>query len=505
MPEESDKQAKLLTVALELFRRSMTDSVAFLFANRDRTDNSAAPWAKAAIEPDRPTTDAPRPVPVANPKAAAQPVKDAAAPPSPKVNVTVQGDAAKGASAKSESSSNVTVAPSIPKAPAAETPIPLADSQPPTIKNVFGIAPPTPIPAKPDLPPIPLADSPKQQAETFALKTDWSKVGQTGGFGLGGKEPDTGKVSAFDRPISAIIVGPNPLPVKFDKAMETPVTTPRAARGGNEGVSTAQAMATRFAAVVGALYALSAVLNSTGTGASTFQKSLNLLGSTLAPILMPVFLLLASGLMTLSDLIWAKMLPALGDFYEWILKFALPVAAKSTENMSNAVSGVANIASGKGKARDFEALTDPLGVNRNIVDFAKKIPGLQTAFPVLGLMGSDRPMQKVRDAEAAKEAEQRKAEGKPEPPSFGRIFNDNMKLAIESLAKDVGPKASYTGVAEAGKAAQLAALNADPIEMKAAQRVIEAIQEFQRAFNNVANKTEPRDQINRRPPVAAPR
>lgn len=482
----------------------MTDSVSFLFANRDRKTGDAAPWAKAAIEPDRPTTDAPRPVPVANPKAAAQPVKDAAAPPSPKVNVTVQGDAAKGASAKSESSSNVTVAPSIPKAPAAETPIPLAESQPPTIKNVFGIAPPTPIPAKPDLPPIPLADSTKQQqAETFALKTDWSKVGQTGGFGLGGKEPDTGKVSAFDRPISAIIVGPNPLPVKFDKAMETPATTPRASRGGNEGAGTAQAIAARFTAVIGALYALSAVLNSTGTGATTFQKSLNLLGSTLAPILMPVFLLLASGIMTLSDIIWSKMLPALGGFYDWLLKFALPVAAKSTENASNAATGIANIAGGKGKARDVEALTDPLGVNRNLADLAKKIPGINSPLgkminPLPQLLGSDRPIQIQRDKERDEENRKRADRGEKPLAGFGDMFNKNLDMAIKSLSLQIGPKASYTGLGEAAKSAQLAALNADPVELEAANRIIEALKQFQNSVSSYLGRNDPKAQINRR-------
>lgn len=528
MPDESDKQAKLLTVALELFRRSVTDSAAFLFANRDRrSTGQAASWAQAALAPDHPTStgDSPRPF-----------VPPVRTPPR-------EQDAGKSSEAPKPS-----VPQSIPKAPDNPKPIPLAAEPPPTIKNVFGVAPPSAPAAQPDLPPIPLAS--EKKSETFSVKTDWSKVAEKGGFGLGGKSEDpTGKVSAFDRPISAIIVGPNPLPVRLDRAMQTAATTPRDKRPESEsGAGVAKAIASRFLAVIGPLYALSTVLGQTNSGFGVFQRSINVLGATLAPILLPVFALLAAGIMTVADMIWAEMIPAMKSWYEWFKnnKGAVGEVAGGIGGIAATVGlgrvlgggggGLGGIGSAlkggaarfglpfaigasvfEGGTGDYYAGLRGRGENKLTSGIGALGGGLMDVIsqPLKMLGITDKTYGEAFSERRKKEiAEFRAKNGEPGTPGtpgtpgakdgktnpFGQLFDKNLQLVIESLSREMGPKASYTGVAEAAQSAQIAALNADPIEMQAANRIIQSIQEFQRVFGQVANKQEPGGQINRRAP-----
>ncbi len=454
---QTERAAKLLTVAMELFRRTMVDSVSFLFANRDRAKEPAPQWAMSAIQP----------VPPSERREAAE------------------------------------FTPSIPKAPASAKPIPLAGDEPKPVSTTFSVAPDI----KPDLPPLPL--TPDKRPETFGFEHQ----ALTGGFGLGGKkEPETGAVSAFDRPqpVPVLIVGPNPLPVTMDlsKALKgtgsAAPTTQRGERTGGEGgaAGVAAAIGKRFFAVLGPLYALSTVLNQTNSGMGVFQKAVNVLGATLAPVLLPVFALLAAGVLSVSDIIWNRLAPALGKMYEWALKFGIPTVEKKVEDIDRGASGIGDIVDfhkDPGKfLREFsqspgkkaDTITgglrqlDPSGILGYIEDHVTGKPS--QAYK--GIKGTEAP-------DVAREREKAAASG---VPSIGQSLKSNLQDVVKSLALSMAPKASYTGLAEVGKQAQLAALNVDPIEMKAAQRVVASIQELQRVIEENNQKKEPKDQINRR-------
>lgn len=393
--------------------------------------------------------------------------------------------------------------PSIPMAPTTPK-IPLAEQKPATEPNVYGMAAPTPPAAKPDLPPIPLAGA---KPDVFSIRQDSNTTSFGGGRPI---EPKTSNVSAFDRPQSVVIVGPRPLPVKLDGALNGPAVTPRSERADMAtGGSIGKALARQFVAVVGPLYAMSTLLNQTNSGFGVFQKSIQVFAATLAPIVLPVFMTLAAGLLTISDIIWNKLNPALGDFYEWAIRFGLQSAEKKANDVKDAVdlaSALKDFATtGRApRAADLPRMADT---------FARNIDPTGTVAPFISNVGGlgDLSNWTARrfgfgDWQQGMAARSGSSSGSllgPAAAAAGltpaatpaRSMNDalraNMQDAIESLKRSMGVKASYAGLEDVGKQAQLAALNADPIEMRAAQRIIESIQQFQAAFDRASGRPTP--------------
>ncbi len=445
-----EKSAKLLTVALELFRRTLSNDVAFMYANHDR--GTAAPtWARAA------TYGFAQPTPT-------------------------------------EATASLPPRPMPP--PRAQPPLKNADglAESPASDTTFGFAAPTTKIEPPAEKPIPLAGD---RPTPYAFAPEPPK--------------DVSNVAAYDRPQAVIIVGPNPLPVKFDKAFAEPavvaakekrdqnVPTGGQAQGGAAG-SMAKAIASRFLAVLGPLYALSTVLNQANSGMGVFGKAVSVLGATLAPVLLPVFALLSAAILTVSDYIWSKLLPALGGFYDWVIKFGVPLGKDVAAGAEQGVSGI-------GKALDFVSKTPSevaTGQKRPEEDTSRTL----SFFEKIRVLVSPNKVDTIkRIAEEKVEANGggsasggKNPDGTPKP-SIGQNFSANMRDVIKSLAMSFGPKASYASLGDVGKQAQLAALNADPIEMKAAQRIIDTFKEWAAAWERRENKTEAAPPTMARPPA----
>ena len=110
--------------------------------------------------------------------------------------------------------------------------------------------------------------------------------------------------------------------------------------------------------IVSALSPISLVNNAlaqTGSGLGVFQSAVQLLGSTLAPLLLPVFVGLAAAVVAASDYIWDKLLPVLGDWYNWIFGTAIPAIKSFCDALSD---GAAEIGMGIAKALGVEVATD---------------------------------------------------------------------------------------------------------------------------------------------------
>ena len=449
----NEKQARLLTMALEVFRRKFVDSIAFQFANRDRKPDPPN-WVRDSLpEPTIPKARDEAPIPLGKMPAPPAPIK---------ASDTYQ---------------------------VGEAPIPLATP---------------PQPAKPM--PEPLGFKPGDEPA-------WNIKG--GGFGLNTPKPTetTSATPAYDRPQSVIIVGPNPLPVKFDKALLGSATTPRAERessggggGGGSSSSMAKAIAARFLAVLGPLYALSTVLNQTNSGMGVFQKAVSVMGATLAPILLPVFAILASALLSLSDFIWSKILPALGEFYDWVLKVLVPFAVKKGEAAESAVEGgqdLFRILSQSPSQTANDLKRNPGGTADNLAGLARQMDPTPMTGWMLDLVGKPSSIAKKVGGSPSAPAGGPPAK-KDDTPSFGQRFTANMQDVLKSLAISMGPKASYSGLGDVGKQATLAAMNADPIEMKAAQRVVDSVKHFEAAVDRHMRREHPQQQIMRRDAERAP-
>lgn len=350
-----------------------------------------------------------------------------------------------------------------------------------------------------------------------------------GGFGLGPK--DTSKTAAFDKPQPVIVVGPKPLPVKLDKLFDRPPTEPRDKRNPNDVGSFAKSLASQFAAVLGPLYALSTILGQTNSGFGVFLKAVSLVGSTLAPVLLPVFATLAAALIVLSEYIWESLLPALKDFYGWLGKHkddagelgkvvAAGAAVWGGSKLLGSVGGggIGGIAAGlwgalKGIGRavpavavadasigavtgDYYAKARGEGANKFMSGMYALGGGTIDMFSqVTKLFGlNDKTFGQKFSEDPENQKLIRKFRGQPEPGAvgadgkpaakertFGTRFDSAMRDVIRSMGMSMGPKGSYSALTEVGRNAQLAAVNQDPIEARQLKVMMDTLAFLQQA------------------------
>jgi hypothetical protein len=466
--DQIDAGAKKLTLAFEMLRRSIHNSAAFLFSNRERT--GPAPWAMSAMQrPDRPDPAEPQ---VSVPKASDEapiPLREPAKPPPARAGETEP----------------------------AQRPAP---TPPPT----FNIGAPElpPIPLAPDRPPA----SPPPPPSTFGFKPGdepaWNIKG--GAFGLGTPKPPetTSATPAFDRPQNVIITGPNPLPVSIvgSGAFQQPATDPREKRESKSENGLMKALARQFMAVLGPLYALNTILGQTNSGMGVFQKSVNVLGAVIAPIVLPAFVMLAAGILAVSDMLWSKLLPALGKFYEWALKVGLPGVEDKTSGAEDAVdAGIALknfVTKGDlpkmadmprmldGVARNIDPtpmtgmVMDNLGGGKDLTNWLSKQWGSMTGGNYKDFNG----MAKAGGWQGSDKAgkDDKNADGTAKVP-MGQRVSDAMRDVIKSLGMSMGPKGGFGGLTEKYIETQNAAMNQDPIEARQLKVMEQTLTEMQKA------------------------
>ncbi len=270
-------------------------------------------------------------------------------------------------------------------------------------------------------------------------------------------------------------------------------------------------LASRFLAVLGPLYALSTILNQANSGMGVFGKAINVLGATLAPVLLPFFAMLAAGVLTLSDYIWSKLLPALGSFYDWAVKFGLPLVQGKVENIGAAIdtgSAIKDFVT-QGKLPSLEKAPgmldaaarqfDPTGAVGAVQD---TVGSIKDVFDVAGrnLFGGKDWESAAQARRGANDPLKAKPEDEKQKFDFGAAMNANMRDVIKSLAMSMGPKGSYSSLGEVGKQAQLAALNQDPIEAKLLRKLQETLEEWQKAWQRKKDTEGQPEQLNRREP-----
>jgi len=110
--------------------------------------------------------------------------------------------------------------------------------------------------------------------------------------------------------------------------------------------------AAKLAVIFGPLAALGTVLSQTASGAGVFQKSIQVLGATLAPILLPVFTLLAAAILTASDEIWKQLVPNLKRWYAWVAEEGIPKMVEFVEWVSKAAKSALEFAEWAGRKKD---------------------------------------------------------------------------------------------------------------------------------------------------------
>lgn len=119
---------------------------------------------------------------------------------------------------------------------------------------------------------------------------------------------------------------------------DLPSPKPKDKDGG--GAAIASALMSRFAFVLGPLAAFGTILSANNSGFQVFGSAVKVLGATLAPLVMPAFVLLSTAVVAVSDVLWSKLMPRLGDFYKSIFETGIPAVMRFADSVEAAADGL---------------------------------------------------------------------------------------------------------------------------------------------------------------------
>ncbi len=253
----------------------------------------------------------------------------------------------------------------------------------------------------------------------------------------------------------------------------------------------------KFTAVLGPLAIFGQVLQSNAAGFQVLGKAVSVLAATLAPVLLPVVVVLGAAMLELSDRLWNEIAPGLEDFYKLIINSAVPAVQAFVDAVMWVVGRIE-------AARDFAR--DPVGKTAEAVTdavtdtFAPAIDALNDATDWLGgLVGiGDLSMRGP-------------SPGPPGGPDVGSAgysvgsstggggdfgggsggdgagrggMKENMLLMLREMRLGMGPQAQRSGLADVGKNLQMAALNQSPFEAKVLERMDKMLTAMERAVRS---------------------
>lgn len=273
---------------------------------------------------------------------------------------------------------------------------------------------------------------------------------------------------------------------------------PGAAGDGGKGVlgsvfaGVMSGFTSKLILILAPLTAFATILNASTSGFKIFLSAINVFAATLGPILLPFFILLSAALLTASGYIWDALLPALKDFYTLIIIGGINAMQNFINWLGKAIEGLSEFADELGDAAD-DISDDWAFAIATIIDFftgdnlAANLPprkngaGLAEGIRWIPFGGQMPPAADGDGAGRAKggggfgvdagDAKDRgRKDGKNEQgtqkdgKSFIENFKDNIKLSIQEFKFQNQPKASFSGLVQASRNAQLAAVNVSPFE-----------------------------------------
>jgi len=282
---------------------------------------------------------------------------------------------------------------------------------------------------------------------------------------------------------------------------------------------------------------LNNALSQTSSGLGLFQGALRVLGASLAPILLPVFFLLATAITAASDYVWSKLLPVLGDWYNWVVGNGIPMMRNFAGAMGSAIEAVTafvNMIRGvKQEEPEPYAPTSPQEMERkrreNLRRQLESPGGLEWAEKNYGSRA--RPMPESLQPKSGETPEQKRDRerqvsawwfdeinrlisqsratgvplgpnkyggsgsagtvgqtGRPAAPSGtaakGDLIGAAARDTIRELRLSIGAKPQYSALTQVNQAATLAGLGGSPYEQKMLERTQKALELLEEAVSN---------------------
>lgn len=272
-------------------------------------------------------------------------------------------------------------------------------------------------------------------------------------------------------------------------------------QGGAKNLGTAASQPfTQLAALLGPIAVVSQIMASNASGFAIVGTAFRVLASAVAPILLPFMLLFAAMLVTVSDIIWAELKPALTEFYTWIFAHGVPAIAAFVDAIREAA---------RWTVRQYQYARDLANYQQNQ---KRNREGLAPLF------NAEQMAERLRQSKerAAKEEEQKSFQqtyritagdmlgafltgkgnrqqeegGKPGGGTL-ELMGKNLRATVQEFKRSVGPQASFTSFTERSRQAQLAALNASPFETKMLERMQDVLNALDKAVAAVVGPPAP--------------
>lgn len=340
---------------------------------------------------------------------------------------------------------------------------------------------------------------------------------------------NTSPTPAYDRPAPVIIMGPRPLPVTEGGGGGggSKGGGPDADKGGPGFIEKLFGKAVSAIAVIfGPVIALANILNAATSGFGTFIKVMSLMSNIIGTLLLPFFVVLGAAMLTASDILMAKLKPALGEFYEFVVNYLRPAALDLLEQFEDLAEAIGKVLSWIGRNKDHAETVSDLDSDTHTL---MTNPTSMFTGWFKALTGDEKEGTKWANEQAQKSAklwqwitgdedervkllasghafDAAAAAGGEETPRARRrrmveeamgssgggdtrsAFDRNMKVFIESFAKSIGPQASYSSISDANKQIQLAGLNQDPIDAKILKAQLDALEALRGVDRNTARR-----------------
>jgi hypothetical protein len=315
------------------------------------------------------------------------------------------------------------------------------------------------------------------------------------------------------------VIGPPVLPQQPQRSAQQGSNTND--RGFIENLIRASlgSLLTRLAAIFAPLIAFSTLLNQSTSGLQLFVGAINILAATLAPVIMPAFVLLSAALLAVSAILMDDMSPAMEQFYEWVGDKAVPALMEFADWIAKNVTALGQFFDSLDSSPEkfqpwedrlikqiddtidsFKGLGDAIDwLIRNSTGLINPNVGKAFAGPGAGPAGPVNPDQFKPNAhwEGGGEAGGGDFGGKVQPPGgneaarFRKEFLQGLKDTVREFERKNLPQAQLTGLVQASRQAQMAALNMSPFEQRNLQILQRVDQWLQRLVNSAEKQINP--------------
>lgn len=275
------------------------------------------------------------------------------------------------------------------------------------------------------------------------------------------------------------------------------------------GMDPLAGLLTKISALLIPFSVLGSILSAFGPAFQLVGSAFKILGATILPLVMPLFVTMATALLMVSDMLWDNIEPALEGFYTIIFNAVIPALQAMADAFQVATTFFNQLvgnAQGQGPQLDEEKQRAIAEKNAEIVVNQARKEGKSeqevdrlfqvTRFGVRkegdsALMPeANRLLQTGMSPELR--AERDKAAFKQDRPARGTSAIGSMREVFAELRSGLGPKASFTDIGSLSKNAQLAALNQSPFEVKVLERMEKMIGAMERAAANTEKRPDPR-------------